>query len=66
MAELPSVITNESDTVPAIEACEAHLHHLARLNMAELVVTACRERVIAALRTSQASQAQSQRKEPTP
>ena len=48
MAELPSVITNESDTVPAIEACEAHLHHLARLNMAELVVTACRERVIAA------------------
>jgi hypothetical protein len=53
MAELPSVITIESDTVPAIEACEAHLHHLAPLNTAELVVTACRERVIAALRTSQ-------------
>ena len=31
MAELPSVITIESDTAPAIEVCEAHLHHLARL-----------------------------------
>jgi hypothetical protein len=40
MTELPSVITIESDTVPAIEACEAHLHRLARLNTAELVVTA--------------------------
>jgi hypothetical protein len=36
MAELPSVITIESDTIPAIEACEAHLLHLARIKNSTL------------------------------